>query len=393
MDRRRPRPRCCAPRAGACRLTNVELHEADLEALPLEDGSCDAALLVLSSATPDPRAVLAEAARVLRPGGRGGRRPARHDDERSAAASARRAGFRARRPRPLLRGRPHVARGPSRPSPAPRGPALFLASGRRRARGPGAAAWEKPLPSRPKEEAEAAPQDRPRAEAGPPPDFKVKDLSLAEWGRKEIELAEKEMPGLMAVRREYAAKKPLKGQRITGSLHMTIQTAVLIETLVELGADVRWAPCNIFSTQDHAAAAVAVGPDGTPASPRGVPVFAWKGETLEEYWDCTERALDFGGGGPDPDRRRRRRRHAPHPQGRRVRGGRQGARPPATADRGVRDRPRRSSPRAEEGPRRWTRVAQDCAGVTEETTTGVHRLYECRRPARCSSPPSTSTTR
>src|SRR5512138_3176283 len=127
-------------------------------------------------------------------------------------------------------------------------------------------------------------------------EHKVKDLSLAEWGRKEIDLAEKEMPGLMAVRREYASKQPLAGQRITGSLHMTIQTAVLIETLRELGADVRWASCNIFSTQDHAAAAVVVGKDGTPAAPRGVPVFAWKGETLEEYWDCTERALDFGGG-------------------------------------------------------------------------------------------------
>src|SRR5512138_3001078 len=128
------------------------------------------------------------------------------------------------------------------------------------------------------------------------PEFQVKDLALAEWGRKEIELAEKEMPGLMAVRKEYGAKQPLRGQRITGSLHMTIQTAVLIDTLVDLGADVRWCSCNIFSTQDHAAAAIAVGRGGSPESPRGVPVFAWKGETLEEYWDCTERALDFGGG-------------------------------------------------------------------------------------------------
>src|SRR6266567_4484796 len=127
-------------------------------------------------------------------------------------------------------------------------------------------------------------------------EFKVKDLALADWGRKEIDLAEKEMPGLMALRAEYGAKQPLAGQRITGSLHMTIQTAVLIETLQALGADVRWASCNIFSTQDHAAAAVVVGKDGTPGEPRGVPVFAWKSETLEEYWDCTERALDFGGG-------------------------------------------------------------------------------------------------
>src|SRR3981189_1590403 len=131
-------------------------------------------------------------------------------------------------------------------------------------------------------------------------DFKVADLSLAEFGRKEITLAEHEMPGLMAIRREYADAQPLRGARITGSLHMTIQTAVLIETLTALGADVRWCSCNIFSTQDHAAAAVAVGPEGTIENPKGVPVFAWKGETLEEYWWCTERALDFGNGnGPN----------------------------------------------------------------------------------------------
>src|SRR5271156_5746437 len=123
------------------------------------------------------------------------------------------------------------------------------------------------------------------------PTFKVADLSLADWGRKEISIAEHEMPGLMSIRRKYAAEKPLAGVRITGSLHMTIQTAVLIETLVELGAKVRWASCNIFSTQDHAAAAIAVS---------GVPVFAWKGETLEEYWWCTENALRFpDGGGPN----------------------------------------------------------------------------------------------
>src|SRR5438128_8762037 len=124
-------------------------------------------------------------------------------------------------------------------------------------------------------------------------EFKVADLSLAEWGRKEIMLAEQEMPGLMAVRAEYAKQQPLKGLKIVGSLHMTIQTAVLIETLVSLGAQVRWCSCNIFSTQDHAAAAVAVGPEGTVENPSGVSVFAWKGETLEEYWWCTERALDF----------------------------------------------------------------------------------------------------
>src|SRR5271163_3306317 len=125
--------------------------------------------------------------------------------------------------------------------------------------------------------------------------FKVADLSLADFGRREIELAEHEMPGLMAMRAEFAADQPLAGARITGSLHMTVQTAVLIETLVALGAEVRWASCNIFSTQDHAAAAVAVGPEGTEQRPAGVPVFAWKGETLEEYWWCTEQAILWPG--------------------------------------------------------------------------------------------------
>src|SRR6202795_3081896 len=122
-------------------------------------------------------------------------------------------------------------------------------------------------------------------------DFKVANLELAGWGRKEIAIAETEMPGLMAIREEFAATQPLRGARIAGSLHMTIQTAVLIETLKALGAEVRWASCNIFSTQDHAAAAIAVGPDGTPEDPRGVPVYAWKGETLEEYWGCTEEVM------------------------------------------------------------------------------------------------------
>src|SRR6188768_1610051 len=131
-------------------------------------------------------------------------------------------------------------------------------------------------------------------------DYKVADIGLAAFGRKEIELAEHEMPGLMSTRREFADTQPLKGARITGSLHMTVQTAVLIETLTALGAQVRWASCNIFSTQDHAAAAVAVGPDGTPDDPKGIPVFAWKGETLEEYWRCTELALTWpDGDGPN----------------------------------------------------------------------------------------------
>src|SRR6056297_273439 len=127
-------------------------------------------------------------------------------------------------------------------------------------------------------------------------EFKVKDLSLAAWGRREIELAEVEMPGLMALREEFGQQKPLQGARITGSLHMTIQTAVLIETLLDLGAEVRWASCNIFSTQDHAAAAAVVGRAGTVENPQGAEVFAWKGETLEEYWDLLGRALDFGDG-------------------------------------------------------------------------------------------------
>jgi len=211
-------------------------------------------------------------------------------------------------------------------------------------------------------------------------EFKVKDLSLAEWGRKELDLAEKEMPGLMAIRREFGAKKPLAGQRITGSLHMTIQTGVLIETLTALGADVRWASCNIFSTQDHAAAAIVVGKGGTPEAPRGVPVFAWKGETLEEYWDCTERALDFGGGkGPTQivddggDATLLIHKGVEFEKAGRVPSA-------ATADSeeyavvlGLLAR------ELKKDPRRWTRVAKDCAGVTEETTTGVHRLYEMQK--------------
>ncbi len=160
--------------------------------------------------------------------------------------------------------------------------------------------------------------------------YKVRDLSLAEFGRKEMRLAEQEMPGLMTLRERYKGQRPLAGSRIMGSLHMTIQTAVLIETLVDLGADVRWVSCNIFSTQDHAAAAVVVGrPEsgGTPGQPKGTPVFAWKGESLDEYLVVHERGADVAGWQrPDPDRGRRRRRHAPAAQGRGVREGRQGAR-------------------------------------------------------------------
>src|SRR5271165_1005347 len=214
-------------------------------------------------------------------------------------------------------------------------------------------------------------------------DFKVADLSLAEFGRKEITLAEHEMPGLMSIRREYADAQPLRGARITGSLHMTIQTAVLIETLTVLGAEVRWCSCNIFSTQDHAAAAVAVGPDGTPENPRGVPVYAWKGESLEEYWWCTEQVMRWPGGDPDPG--------GAGPNMILDDGGdatllvhkgteyeRAGAVPdPATAEseehRVILALLTRS---LGEDPQRWTRIGQGIKGVTEETTTGVHRLYQ-----------------
>ena len=160
-------------------------------------------------------------------------------------------------------------------------------------------------------------------------DYKVADLSLAEFGRKEIRLAEHEMPGLMSLRREYSEVAPLKGARISGSLHMTVQTAVLIETLVSLGAEVRWASCNIFSTQDHAAAAVVVGPHGTPEEPRGTSVFAWKGETLEEYWWAAEQMLtwpsEVGASACEHDPRRWRRRHHAGASRRTVREGRRGS--------------------------------------------------------------------
>jgi adenosylhomocysteinase len=211
-------------------------------------------------------------------------------------------------------------------------------------------------------------------------DFKVADLSLAAFGRKEIQLAEHEMPGLMAVRREYAGAQPLRGARITGSLHMTIQTAVLIETLVALGAQVRWASCNIFSTQDHAAAAVAVGPAGSPGAPAGVPVFAWKGETLDEYWWCTEQVLLWpDGGGPNMILDDGGDATLLVHKGAEFEGA--GA-VPAVGEGDSEEYAvilevlRRSL--AEDG-QRWTRVAAGIRGVTEETTTGVHRLYEMMR--------------
>ena len=210
-----------------------------------------------------------------------------------------------------------------------------------------------------------------------PGDFRVADLGLHAFGRKEVQLAEHEMPGLMSLRREHEAAKPLAGARISGSLHMTIQTAVLIETLVALGAEVRWASCNIFSTQDHAAAAVVVGPEGTPEDPHGVPVFAWKGESLEEYWWCTEQMLRW------PD--------STGPNMLLDDGGdatlviHMGA---DTEAAGVAEDPTSAGNEEEavilrllqrslnEEPNRWTRISKGVRGVSEETTTGVHRLYQ-----------------
>jgi adenosylhomocysteinase len=209
-------------------------------------------------------------------------------------------------------------------------------------------------------------------------DFKVADISLAAFGRKEIELAEHEMPGLMATRAEHADAQPLAGARITGSLHMTVQTAVLIETLTALGADVRWASCNIFSTQDHAAAAVAVGPTGTADDPRGVPVYAWKGETLEEYWWCTEQVLRWPDDGEGPNMILDDGGDATLLVHKGVEFEKAGAVPdPSTAESeefevvlGMLQRT------LDEDPKLWHRIGEGIMGVTEETTTGVHRLYQ-----------------
>ena len=207
-------------------------------------------------------------------------------------------------------------------------------------------------------------------------DYKVADLSLADFGRTEIQLAEHEMPGLMAMRERYGDSKPLAGARIAGSLHMTIQTAVLIETLTALGAEVRWASCNIFSTQDHAAAAIVVGPDGTADDPQGVPVFAWKGETLEEYWWCTQQILQWPGEGPNMilddggdatllvhlGLQAEKKGEAPDP-----------ATATSHEQKIIFDVLNASLAESQD---RWTEIAGGIKGVTEETTTGVHRLYE-----------------
>src|SRR6201985_1400208 len=208
-------------------------------------------------------------------------------------------------------------------------------------------------------------------------DFKVADLSLADYGRRDIELSEQEMPGLMSLRREYHDVQPLKGARISGSLHMTVQTAVLMWTTTALGAEVRWASCNIFSTQDHAAAAVVVGPDGTPEDPRGVPVYAWKGETLEEYWWCTEQALMWPDG-QGPNMILDDGGDATLLVHKGVEFERAGAVPdPASADSEefqiVLALLQRS---LEEDAQRFTKVAAEIKGVTEETTPGAHRLYQ-----------------
>lgn len=208
-------------------------------------------------------------------------------------------------------------------------------------------------------------------------DYRVADLSLAPFGRKEIHLAEHEMPGLRWLRKEFSATKPLKGARISGSLHMTIQTAVLIETLVDLGAEVRWASCNIFSTQDHAAAAVVIGPHGTPENPQGVPVFAWKGETLEEYWWCTDQMMTWPNGDlpnmildDGGDATLLVHKGVEYEKAGAVPDPTSASNPELALVLGLLQRS------LKEDPTKWTRMAASIKGVTEETTTGVKRLYK-----------------
>ncbi|HEY3436778.1 MAG TPA: adenosylhomocysteinase [Actinotalea sp.] len=214
-----------------------------------------------------------------------------------------------------------------------------------------------------------------------PDRYKVRSLALAEAGRHQIRLAEHEMPGLMSLRSEFAASQPLAGARIAGSLHMTVQTAVLIETLVALGAEVRWASCNIFSTQDEAAAAIAVGPHGTPENPQGVPVFAWKGESLADYWECTEQILTWPGvSGPNMilddggDATLLVHQGVAFEAAGAVPAAGQPGEPGYSEEHTIVLDVLRRSLAADAG--RWTRIAADIQGVTEETTTGVHRLYQ-----------------
>ncbi|MGY9024674.1 MAG: adenosylhomocysteinase, partial [Candidatus Nanopelagicales bacterium] len=212
------------------------------------------------------------------------------------------------------------------------------------------------------------------------PDFKVADLSLADFGRDEIRLAEHEMPGLMAMREQFGVTKPLAGARITGSIHMTVQTAVLVETLVVLGAEVRWASCNIFSTQDHAAAATVVGPTGTVDNPAGVPVFAWKGETLPEYWWCTEQILMWPDGkGPNMILDDGGDATLLVHKGKEFEAAGVVPRPDADTSEEYTVVLETLARTLTEDSQRWTNIADGIIGVTEETTTGVHRLYEMLR--------------
>ena len=360
---------------------NVDLRRGDLEALPIDNARLDAAILTLVlHHVPEPAKALSEVARVLKPGGRVmivDMLPHDRDNYRQQMGHVW-LGFSDAHVRALLTDAGF--------SEYPHRPAAAGHAGQR----PGTVRrnWD----SHPlnivyirSEIGMATVTEKLHAfaaakAAGREP-YKVKDLSLAEFGRKELRLAEQEMPGLMSLRAQHAGKRPLAGARIMGSLHMTIQTAVLIETLTELGADVRWVSCNIFSTQDHAASAVVVGrPEtgGTPANPKGTPVFAWKGETLEEYWWCTSEALEWPDGsgptlivddggdatlvvhkGAEFEKNGQVPEFDPHGH---------------PEEWGVILELIRASIAKDKG--RWTRLAKGIRGVSEETTTGVHRLYQ-----------------
>ncbi|MBN1962798.1 MAG: adenosylhomocysteinase [Deltaproteobacteria bacterium] len=405
-----------AARQRVAAFDNVILKQGALEALPLQLASCDAALLVLAlSYVPDTHAVLGELARVVRPGGRvvivDLIEHEREDFRQKMGQQC--LGFAINDIKTMLNnvGFAKVDARTLAPQANTKGPALFLATAQRTTSGQkiansivsaptfvntGAAKLaneinkQTNLVSRFRVNDDESndyqnqqrsitpmPQIKKFSESQKGLEYKVADLSLASWGRKEIKLAEQEMPGLMAIRERYAKEQPLKGQRITGSLHMTIQTAVLIETLKALGADIRWASCNIFSTQDHAAAAAVVGPQGTIEKPCGVPVFAFKGETLEDYWECTERALNFGSGqGPTQivddggDATLLIHKGLAFEKAGRV------PEPTANDSEEFSVVLRLLAGLLKQDSKRWQKVASECHGVTEETTTGVHRLYE-----------------